>query len=102
MNPEFFTIGFAVFFGLALSIFKFPSHKLIEKIEPSQAFLYRFVIGLVFGLSIYPLLGETQKYVIGFVATQPDFVVAKAQKLILGLFGILGFVAGMRMGKKKA
>lgn len=102
MNTEFFTIGFAVLFGLFLSIFKFPSHKLLQNVPPTQLFLYRFIIGLIFGLSFSPLLAETQKYVVSFVATQPDFVVSKAHKLIVGLFGILGFFAGLKMGKKKA
>ena len=99
MNDQLFTVLLSVGFGLFLVIFQFPSHK---KLNGSSAFVYRFIIGLVVGLSIAPIMHGAQKTIISFAMSQPDFVLSRVHRVILVLFGGLGFIFGIKAGKRKA
>lgn len=104
MPNELFKFAGAIVLGLILAVLKFPSEKLDSKLRltPVSGFAYRFIIGVFLGLTLIPTFEGTQKHIVSFVTTQPDFIVNKAYKLILSVFGIVGFYAGMKVGKKKA
>lgn len=96
MSPTVIGALFSIGLGLIFAVFNFPKHRLL-KLE--RAYIYRFVIGLVLGFIIWPAATSANTHLISFFSTQPDAIVSKFDKIILGIFGVVGFVGGMQMGR---
>ena len=96
MLPTVIGALFSIGLGLIFAVFNFPKHRLL-KVE--RAYIYRFMIGLIVGFMIWPVANSANTHLISFFSTQPDVIISKFDKIILGIFGVVGFFGGMQMGR---
>lgn len=96
MSPTVIGALFSIGLGLIFAVFNFPKHRLLTF---ERAYISRFVIGLVIGFVIWPMANSANTHLISFFSTQPEVIVSKFDKIILGIFGVVGFVGGMQMGR---
>ena len=88
-------------FGSIAVLTKFP--KKLSAINGASIFILSgyFLLGFTVGALTLPLIDWARDFTTVFVSTSSDFVITKVQKVIIGLCAVVGFVIGLRLGKRQ-
>src|SRR5262245_25437687 len=88
-----------IFYGLFSAATMIPLEFPDKKAALMGAFINRFSIGFVIGISTLPLPGWAQGLLIGFLLSLADAIITKTYVPILGLGAIGGLIIGVIVQK---
>lgn len=89
-------------FGAIAVLIKFP--KKFSSITATELVFLSvyFCAGVMIGLFTVPVIQWARQFTVEFVSSSPDFIIKKAQTIIIGILALVGFLIGLRLGKRKA